>query len=113
MMGDVDEALRLMEASKESLLDESDREREYDQTDTSKIFRIIKGLAASKKGDSNLRRSRRRMGKGPSGETEMDIDEEEEEENEELSMVDIRARVLAQSFTETQLMETILEVDFI
>jgi DNA replication licensing factor MCM7 len=108
VMGDVDEALRLMEASKESLLDESDREREYDQTDTSKIFRIIKGMATSQKGDSSFRRSRRRMGKGPSGERQMDVDDEEEAE--ELSMVEIRQRVLAQSFTETQLMETILEV---
>jgi DNA replication licensing factor MCM7 len=109
VIGDVEEALRLMEASKESLLDESDREREYDQTDTSKIFRIIKGMAASRKGDSNVRRSRRRMGKGPSEDQEMDIDDDDEEVGE-LSMVDIRARVLAQSFTETQLMETILEV---
>jgi len=111
VIGDVDEALRLMEASKESLLDDSDREREYDQTDTSKIFRIIKGMLASKKGDSTLRRSQRRMGKGPSGEREMEVDEDEEGEGEELSMVDIRARVLAQNFTETQFMETILEYE--
>lgn len=108
-IGDVDEALRLMEASKESLLDESDRDREYDQTDTSKIFRIIKALVSAKKGDAGLRRSRRRMGKGPEGGMEVD-DDDDDDEGEELSMVDIRARVLAQSFTETQLMETVLEV---
>lgn len=110
VIGDVDEALRLMEASKESLLDESDREREYDQTDTSKIFRIIKNMASAKKGDSGAqRRSLRRLGKGPGRDEGMEVDEDEDE-IEELAMVDIRARVLAQSFTETQLMETILEV---
>lgn len=99
-----------MEASKESLLDESDRDREYDQTDTSKIFRIIKAMVSAKKGDAGLRRSRRRLGKGP-GMDGMEVDgDEDEDEDEELLIVDIRARVLAQSFTETQLMETILEV---
>ncbi len=38
----------------------------------------------------------------------MDVDEEEE--SDELSMIDIRARVLAAGFTEAQLMDTIHEV---
>jgi len=51
------------------------------------------------------------MGKGPGGEREdMDVDSEEDDE-EELLMTDIRARIMAQSFTETQLMDTILEYE--
>lgn len=55
--------------------------------------------------------ARSKLGRGPDG--EMDLDGEDEEEAEppmELSMVDIRARVLAAQFTETQLMSTILAV---
>jgi DNA replication licensing factor MCM7 len=37
-------------------------------------------------------------------------EEEEEDEMEEMSMNEVRARVLAKGFTETQLMDTILEV---
>ena len=42
----------------------------------------------------------------------MDVDEEEESD-EELSMVDVRARVLAGGFTEAQLMDTINQVSFL
>lgn len=107
---DVDEALRLMEVSKESLKDDDDREREPDQSDMSKIYRIVKEMAAGIRGGNaqSSRRSRRRLGKGPGGERDMDVDEEEEGGDvEELSMVDIRARVLAGGFTEAQLMDTI------
>jgi len=104
---DVNEALRLMEVSKESLNDDNDEDREPDQTDMSKIYRIIKDLASSMKRGG--RRGARRLGKGPRGERDMDVDEEEE--SDELSMIDIRARVLAAGFTEAQLMDTIHEYE--
>lgn len=108
--GDVDEALRLMEVSKESLYEEEDRDRDHDRTNTSQIFRLIKDMANDRKGVGKRRTKRaRRMGKGPGGERDMDVDESEEED-EELSMVDIRARVLAAGFTEAALMETIINV---
>ncbi|KLO19270.1 ATP dependent DNA helicase [Schizopora paradoxa] len=105
---DVNEALRLMEVSKESLNDENEEDREPDQTDMSKIYRIIKDLASSKKGGA--RRGPKRFGRGPRGETDMDVDGDEEG-NDELSMIDIRARVLAAGFTEAQLMDTIHEYE--
>lgn len=109
---DVDEALRLMEVSKESLKDDDDREREPDQTDMSKIYRIIKDMAASARGDGGRRRGRKRLGKGPSGERDMDVDDDDDDDSssEELSMVDIRARILAAGFTEAQLTDTISQV---
>lgn len=105
---DVDEALRLMEVSKESLKDDDDREREPDQSNMSKIYRIIRDMAASARGGGR-RRVRRRLGKGPSGERDMDMDDDDES-NDELSMVDIRARILAAGFTEAQLTDTIAQV---
>jgi DNA replication licensing factor MCM7 len=103
ILSDVDEALRLMEASRESLVDDSMRDVDADQTETSKIFRIIRNMTTSSRSGG------RRLGKGPSGENDMEVDEEGDEE---LLISDIRARVLSQSFTETQLMDTILEVRF-
>jgi DNA replication licensing factor MCM7 len=95
--GDVDEALRLMECSKASLHEhDATRQAGDDHTTTSKIFRIIKDMAAAP------RQARR----GDSIEDE----DTEDEELTELSMIDVRARVLAKGFTETQLMEAILEV---
>lgn len=76
--GDVDEALRLMDVSKASLY-EHQANRGEDQTDTSKIFRIIKDMAAR-------------------------------EDEEEVPMNEIRQRVLAKGFTETQFMDSVLEV---
>lgn len=93
---DVDEALRLMEVSKESLLDDGDKERESDQSELSVIYRLIKDMASG--GAISI-------GKGPSGETDMDIDA-----SEELSMVDVRARCQAKGHTETAIMNTILQV---
>ncbi|KAG9035051.1 Mcm2-7 hexameric complex component [Tulasnella sp. JGI-2019a] len=102
--GDVHEALRLMAKSKESLQDDSDdAEREVDQTVESKIFRIIKDMASGYGG-----RRGRKFGRGPGRQGGMDVDEDEEPE---LSMVDIRARVLAKGFTEDQLMSTIQEYE--
>lgn len=93
---DVDEALRLMEVSKESLLDDGDKERESDQSELSVIYRLIKDMASG--GAISI-------GKGPGGETDMDIDA-----SEELSMVDVRARCQAKGHTETAIMNTILQV---
>ena len=96
--GDVDEALRLMDVSKASLYEhQAGRNAGEDQTDTSKIFRIIKDMAA--KGGQGRRRTRGRAD-----------EDEDEDELEELAMVDVRNRVLAKGFTETQLMDTVLEV---
>jgi len=106
--------LRLMEESKRSLLEDDAQDLESDQTDVSKIYRIIKEMAASQRDGTPTatRRSARTLGKGPDRERDMDVDEgDDEERREELSMVDIRARVLAKNFTETQLMETILQYE--
>lgn len=111
---DVDEALRLMEVSKESLKDDDEREREPDQTDVSKIYRIIKEMAAASASVGRRGTGRgRRLGRGPGGERDMDVDEGAEADDEELSMVDIRARVLAGGFTEAQLMDTINQVSYL
>lgn len=100
-----------MEVSKESLYEDEDREQDRDRTNTSQIFRLIKDMANDKKRGPKRRTKRaRRIGKGPGGERDMDVDDSDEEEDEELSMVDIRARVLAAGFTEAQLMETIINV---
>ena len=80
--GDVDEALRLMDVSKASLYENQTRGGE-DQTDTSKIFRIIKDMASRTSDDDEM---------------------------EELTMVHVRSRVLAKGFTETQLIDAVLEV---
>ena len=102
-IADVDEALRLTEASKESLYDDEEKEFEGDRSITSKIYRIILSMVPA-------RRKGRRLGRGPAREKDMDMDEEEEEEDQEVSMVDVRARVLAKKFTEEQLRQTIQEV---
>ena len=110
---DVDEALRLMDVSKKSLADEDEDAHEHDRSDVSKIFRLIKDMAKQAQSGKKGRRTRgsKRFGRGPGGERDMDVDEDEDEEDvEELSMVDIRSRVLTSGFTEAQLMETILEV---
>ncbi|KZV96166.1 minichromosome maintenance protein mcm7p [Exidia glandulosa HHB12029] len=113
-ISDVDEALRLMEESKRSLIDEDDREHEADRTPMSKIFRIIKDMAAAQRESATppptAGKRKRRLGKGPDGERDMDIDEDEQG-GEELTLNEIRARVLAKGFSETQLMETVMEYE--
>ena len=106
---DVDEALRLMECSKESLQDEDDKEPDLDKSAISQIFRLIKSMAGP--GDKGSKRSKRprRLGKGPGGERDMDVDSEEEDSTV-LSMTEIRARVLSSGYNEVQLMETIVTV---
>ncbi|PSR77613.1 hypothetical protein PHLCEN_2v7803 [Hermanssonia centrifuga] len=109
--GDVDEALRLMEVSKESLYDDGDKSAERDRSDVSQIYRLIKDMMNDKRrGGKSKRKPKRRMGKGPGGERDMDVDSDEES-NEEMSMVDIRARVLASGYTEAHLMTCILEYE--
>jgi DNA replication licensing factor MCM7 len=122
---DVDEALRLMEASKESLRDDDGEGdgaggADADRSDTSRIYRIIKDMAqaaassvtgAGAGGRRATRRRPQRLGRGPDGERDYaDAEEEEEGALDVLSMVDIRARVLRAGYTETQLMTTIQEV---
>ncbi|KAJ7578377.1 MCM2/3/5 family-domain-containing protein [Mycena floridula] len=113
---DVDEALRLMDCSKESLHEDDDAEIETDKSAASKIVRLIKDMMGSggTKSKRKPRKRTRKMGKGPGGERDnMDVDEDDDDddEDEELSMVDIRARVLRANFTESQLMETIQEYE--
>lgn len=103
---DIDEALRLMECSKESLQDDDEKEFGPDKSIVSQIYRLIKSMGGTK----GRRKRQKRMGKGPGGERDMDIDSDENEDDETLSMVDIRARVLNAGFTELQLAETIRQV---
>lgn len=99
---DVNEALRLMKKSKESvLLNEEEDEFEPDQSAQSKIYRLIKAMGRTDTGPRV-----RRMGRGPNRERDMDVDEGEEEDGQ-LLMANVRQRVLAQGYTETQLMDTI------
>lgn len=119
--GDVDEALRLMDVSKASLYEHQTRDREGDGTDTSKIFRIVKDMASA---DGKARRTRRQgkssqqkkgskkagRARGPASSDEEDGEDDDDEGLEELAMNEVRSRVLAKGFTETQLMDTILEV---
>ena len=109
--GDVDEALRLMEKSKESLEDDrEDGDRGTDQSTATKIYRIIKDMATST-GGGRRRREGRRLGKGPSGENDMDLDSDDDDDDmSELALIDIRQRVQAAGFIETQLMDAIIEV---
>lgn len=96
-----------MERSKDSLeMEGSDRDRDPDQSDETKIYRLIKDMAAL----SSAPRGGRRLGRGPGGERDMDLDDGEEGRLAELAMVDIRERVFAAGFNEDQLMDTIASV---
>ncbi|KAI0818961.1 hypothetical protein BC629DRAFT_1712319 [Irpex lacteus] len=81
------------------------------RTATSRTRRRRRGVAAHGEGPKRRTKRARRIGKGPGGERDMDVDDSDEDEDEELSMVDIRARVLAAGFTEAQLMETIINYE--
>ncbi|KAF8746099.1 hypothetical protein AX14_000158 [Amanita brunnescens Koide BX004] len=100
---DVDEALRLMECSKESLLDDSDKDVETDRSPVSRIFRLIKQMAHSGQGP----RRPKAIGRG----RDMDVDSDSEDEVNQLSIVDIRRKVLSAGFTEVQLTETIAQYE--
>lgn len=112
---DVDEALRLMEASKESLLeDEKEDGAGGDRSTASRVYRLIRDMFDTGKGGKKRRFVRKkRFGKGPNRERDYDMDvdgDSEDEDDGTLSMVDVRARVLAAGFTEMDLMTTIAEV---
>lgn len=112
---DVDEALRLMDCSKESLLDDDDKELETDRSSESNIYRLIREMAQlSGKKKKPVRRSKR-FGKGPGGERDYDMDYEDDSSDDggregELSLVEIRSRVLGAGYTEVQLNSTIMQV---
>ncbi|KAE9409787.1 minichromosome maintenance protein mcm7p [Gymnopus androsaceus JB14] len=110
---DVDEALRLMECSKESLMEDNDQDREPDRSKTSKIFRLIKKMAGAGKA-----RRPKRFGKGPAGERDMDVDSDDDDDDDSdyeagvgLSMVDVRSRVLKAGYTETELADAIIQYE--
>ncbi|KAG6336325.1 hypothetical protein ID866_2774 [Astraeus odoratus] len=105
---DVDEALRLMECSKESLYDDEDREHEPDRSVISQIYRLIKQMAAE--GGRKRRKRQRRFGRGPGGERDMNIDSDDDDEDE-LSLIDIRSRILGAGYTEAQLNDTLVEYE--
>ena len=102
---DVDEALRLMECSKDSLQDENEDAQEHDRSVASQIYRLIRGMLSRK-----TKPLPKRFGKGPGRERDMDVDSDEEEGDDTLSMVDVRARVLNAGWTEAQLMDCITGV---
>jgi DNA replication licensing factor MCM7 len=86
---DVDEALRLVEASKESLAaDERSAGGRRALNASSRIYNLVKGLA-----DSGACRA-----------DDVDADDEEEEEGlgVEMSLRKVKERVIAKGFTETQ-----------
>ncbi|KAJ7074132.1 MCM2/3/5 family-domain-containing protein [Mycena amicta] len=109
-MADVDEALRLMRCSKQSLEDEDDMAMGPDKSIVSQIFRLIKQMSGAGAPRRKAKRQRR-MGKGPDRERDMDVDSDsdsdEYSDQQEVSLVDVRARVTAAGFTEAQLNETI------
>ncbi|KAK2466838.1 hypothetical protein APHAL10511_001096 [Amanita phalloides] len=101
---DVDEALRLMECSKESLLDDSEKDVETDRSPVSRIFRLIKQMAGA---GQRPKKHTKAMGRG----RDMDVDSDSEDGIDQLSMVDVRRKVLSAGFTEPQLMETIAQYE--
>ena len=108
--GDVDEALRLIDVSKESLLEDDERNQDHDRTDISKIFRLIKEEAKKlRKSDGGRRKKARRLGKGPNGERDYDMDDDDEYGEDEVSIVALRSRILGAGHTEAAFMETIIK----
>lgn len=105
-----------MEASKESLLEDEQKEDGAggDRSAASRVYRLIRDMFdKGKKGGKRRFVRKKRFGRGPDRERDedMDVDAESEDEDEgTLSMVDVRARVLAAGFTEMDLMTTIAEV---
>lgn len=119
---DVDEALRLMDVSKASL--HSDRRKGgedggQDGSHTSKIYRVIREMAMA--AGAAERRASTRLGRGPGRERDgvqewMDVDEEGEEGAGsnlpgEVSMREVRDRIIASGWVEDQLMECIREYE--
>jgi DNA replication licensing factor MCM7 len=105
-----------MEASKESLLEDERNEDGAggDRSTASRVYRLIRDMFdKGKKGKKRRLVRKKRFGKGPDRERDYDMDVGEDSDDEDegtLSMVDVRARVLAAGFTEMDLMTTIGEV---
>jgi len=120
---DVDEALRLMECSKQSLEDEDSMDHGPDKSAISQIFRLMKQMAGAgalgRKKKPTRGKKQKRLGRGPNRERDMDVDSESDDDSEdeyggdpeEVSLVDIRARVTTAGFTEAQLNETIAKYE--
>lgn len=89
IQGDVDEALRLIESSKDSLYAEQEGYRK-DTSPSSRIYNMVKALAES-------------------GQCLPDDYEDAEEGVVELSMKKLRERVIAKGFTEDQWQSTVME----
>ncbi|KAF8643788.1 hypothetical protein AX16_008807 [Volvariella volvacea WC 439] len=107
--GDVDEALRLMEASKQSLYDDEEEKHGQDMNPISAIFRMIRDMKGERGG--RPRKRQRRFGRGPGGERDMDVDDDEDDDNDVLSLTTIRQRVLAANYTERQLNDALIEYE--
>ena len=105
-----------MEASKESLLEDEHKEDGAggDRSTASRVYRLIRDMFdTGKKGKKRRVVRKKRFGKGPNRERDHDMDVDADSDDEDdgtLSMVDVRARVLAAGFTEMDLMTTITEV---
>lgn len=105
-----------MEASKESLLEEEQREDGSggDRSTASRVYRLIRDMFdKGKKGKKRPFMRKKRFGRGPDRERDQDMDVDADSDDEDegtLSMVDVRARVLAAGFTEVDLMNTVTEV---
>jgi DNA replication licensing factor MCM7 len=100
-IADVDEAVRLMKASKKSFGVRADDGTEDGETAMSRIFRLMKGMAT--------RPRRRRMGRS-TGDMDMGMVEDDASVMMHVLMADLRESVLAKGFTETQLLDTIQQV---
>lgn len=102
--GDVHEALRLMDVSKASLYDPESGDHEFgDRSDESKIFQIIREIAIA----HGLGSRRQVLGRGPN--RERAPQDEQGGDGSELTMAEVRDRVFAKGFTQTQLNHTIEE----
>jgi DNA replication licensing factor MCM7 len=110
---DIDEALRLMVASKESLHDGGEGDADTggeDHSDTHRIYRIIKDMVRVPVAASPGRMRKRPRRHGPDREGDVTGGCEGDAMLHSLSMVDIRAHVLRAGYTEAQLTVTIQEV---
>ena len=107
---DVDEALRLMEVSKASLYEHDDNgNRNVDRTSASKIFQLIKGMAAAGLGRKPLggQGGGRKLGRGPAAMEVDDGDDGGNAFNPEQVMREVKDRVIAKGFTEDELNECV------
>jgi len=106
----------LMEVSKESLLDDEDKDIDTDRSSESQVYRLIREMAHRTKSKRKTTRRPKRFGRGPGGERDHDIDMDQDEssddgDEDELSMVEIRSRALGAGYTEAQLMNTIVQYE--